>query len=130
LILALRKFTLAGMSIIDSYLLRAAYCGMASNGRAERDAKIYARRIEGFSFQAIANEFKLTRETGATNRQTHGAQSQVARARCQAWRDQLRPPQLAASKAQEAQDERAALLVSLIPVGWLFFSVVYLKRQA
>jgi transposase len=36
---------------------------MASNGKEERDAQIYARRIEGFSFQAIANEFGLTRET-------------------------------------------------------------------
>lgn len=31
--------------------------------RSETDFKIYARRIEGFSFQAIANEFKLSRET-------------------------------------------------------------------
>jgi DNA-directed RNA polymerase specialized sigma24 family protein len=51
------------MSILDSNLLRAAYSGMASNGKAERDAKIYARRIEGFSFGAIAKEFGLTRET-------------------------------------------------------------------
>jgi transposase len=31
--------------------------------RVERDAKIYARRIEGLTLRAIANEFKLTRET-------------------------------------------------------------------
>jgi Mor family transcriptional regulator len=33
-----------------------------SNGRAERDAKIYARRIEGFTLRAIASEFKLSVE--------------------------------------------------------------------
>jgi Mor family transcriptional regulator len=36
---------------------------MDSNGRAERDAKIYARRIEGFTLRAIAREFKLAVET-------------------------------------------------------------------
>jgi hypothetical protein len=35
---------------------------MDSNGRAERDAKIYARRIEGFTLRAIASEFKLSVE--------------------------------------------------------------------
>ena len=32
-----------------------------SNGRAERDAKIYARRIEGLTCKAIANEFGLSK---------------------------------------------------------------------
>jgi Mor family transcriptional regulator len=36
---------------------------MDSNGRAERDAKIYARRIEGFTLRAIAREFNLAVET-------------------------------------------------------------------
>ena len=36
---------------------------MDSTGRAERDAKIYARRIEGFSLRSIAREFKLAVET-------------------------------------------------------------------
>ena len=31
--------------------------------RAERDAKIYGRRIDGFSLRAIAREFKLSAET-------------------------------------------------------------------
>jgi hypothetical protein len=31
--------------------------------RAERDAKIYARRIEGFTLRAIAREFNLAVET-------------------------------------------------------------------
>jgi hypothetical protein len=35
---------------------------MDSDGRAERDAKIYARRIEGFTLRAIASEFKLSVE--------------------------------------------------------------------
>ena len=35
---------------------------MDSNGRAERDAQIYARRIEGFTLRAIASEFKLSVE--------------------------------------------------------------------
>jgi Mor family transcriptional regulator len=30
--------------------------------RAERDAKIHARRIEGFTLRAIASEFKLSVE--------------------------------------------------------------------
>jgi hypothetical protein len=34
---------------------------MDSNAMAERDAKIYARRIEGFSCKAIANEFGLSK---------------------------------------------------------------------
>jgi hypothetical protein len=34
--------------------------GMDSDSRAERDAKIYARRIEGFTFRAIAREFGLS----------------------------------------------------------------------
>jgi hypothetical protein len=36
---------------------------MNSDGRAERDAQIYARRIEGFSLRVIAREFKLAVET-------------------------------------------------------------------
>jgi Mor family transcriptional regulator len=32
-------------------------------GRAERDAKIYTRRIDGFSLRAIAREFELAVET-------------------------------------------------------------------
>jgi Mor family transcriptional regulator len=36
---------------------------MDSDGKAERDAKIYARRIEGFTLKAIAREFKLAVET-------------------------------------------------------------------
>ena len=32
-------------------------------GRAERDAKIYTRRSDGFSLRAIAREFKLAVET-------------------------------------------------------------------
>jgi hypothetical protein len=35
---------------------------------AERDAKIYARSIEGFALRAIARELKLAVETGAGNR--------------------------------------------------------------
>jgi Mor family transcriptional regulator len=35
---------------------------MDSDGRAERDAKIYARRIEGFTLREIAREFKLSVE--------------------------------------------------------------------
>jgi transposase len=34
---------------------------MDSDGRAERDAKIYARRIEGFTCKAIAREFGLSK---------------------------------------------------------------------
>jgi DNA-directed RNA polymerase specialized sigma24 family protein len=33
---------------------------MDSDSRAERDSKIYARRIEGFTLKAIANEFGLS----------------------------------------------------------------------
>jgi DNA-binding CsgD family transcriptional regulator len=36
---------------------------MDSNGSAKRDAKIYARRIQGFTLRAIAREFKLAVET-------------------------------------------------------------------
>jgi Mor family transcriptional regulator len=36
---------------------------MDSDGKAERDAKIYARRIEGFTLKVIAREFKLAVET-------------------------------------------------------------------
>jgi hypothetical protein len=35
--------------------------GMDSNSRAERDAKIYARRNEGFTCKAIAREFGLSK---------------------------------------------------------------------
>jgi len=34
--------------------------GRAGLRRAERDAKIYARRIEGFTFREIAREFGLS----------------------------------------------------------------------
>jgi hypothetical protein len=33
---------------------------MDINGRTERDAKIYARRIEGFTCKTIAREFGLS----------------------------------------------------------------------
>jgi hypothetical protein len=36
---------------------------MDSDGKAERNAKIYARRIEGFTLRAIAREFELAVET-------------------------------------------------------------------
>jgi Mor family transcriptional regulator len=35
--------------------------GMDSNAMAERDAKIYARRIEGVTCKAIAREFGLSK---------------------------------------------------------------------
>jgi Mor family transcriptional regulator len=35
--------------------------GMDSDSRAERDAKIYARRIEGVTCKAIAREFGLSK---------------------------------------------------------------------
>jgi Mor family transcriptional regulator len=35
---------------------------MDGDGKAERNAKIYARRIEGFTLRAIAREFKLSVE--------------------------------------------------------------------
>jgi Mor family transcriptional regulator len=34
---------------------------MDSTDRAKRDAKIYARRIEGFTYEAIAREFGLSK---------------------------------------------------------------------
>jgi hypothetical protein len=59
--------------------------------RAERDAQIYARRIEGFTLRAMAREFKLAVETVRviTKRMERKAEW---RARGQAWRGQLRPP--------------------------------------
>jgi DNA-directed RNA polymerase specialized sigma24 family protein len=47
----------------DRTASKRLYSGMDSNGRAERDAKIYARRIEGFTWRAIAREFNLAVET-------------------------------------------------------------------
>jgi DNA-directed RNA polymerase specialized sigma24 family protein len=34
---------------------------MDSKDHAQRDAKIYARRIEGFTYEAIAREFGLSK---------------------------------------------------------------------
>lgn len=42
---------------------KCVYSGMDSDGKAERNAKIYARRIEGFTLRAIAREFELAVET-------------------------------------------------------------------
>jgi Mor family transcriptional regulator len=36
---------------------------MDLNNRAERNAKIYARRVDGLTLPAIAREFNLARET-------------------------------------------------------------------
>jgi hypothetical protein len=44
---------------------------------AERDAKIHARRIEGFTLRAIARELKLAVETVRVIAQAHGTQSRV-----------------------------------------------------
>jgi hypothetical protein len=36
---------------------------MDLNGKAERNAKIYARRVDGLTLPAISREFNLARET-------------------------------------------------------------------